>query len=419
MNNLKTVLIEADTGRTWTRGQLLEHAAALRSPAFKGRLVAFCQPNCAEWFIRFLAIQQSGGAAVPLDSSLSANAQDQTARKIGAHYLWSAAGVQKLTTRRYSVRNVWCVKITSGSMGDIKAVPCSAARMKGDGEQIIRAMDIRPGDRNLALIPLGHSYGLGNLVMPLLLQGTAVVCAQTFVPREILRLIIQHQVTVFPAVPAILRALAQLEGVRKPTSLRLVISAGAPLSADVARQFHRRYGIKIHNFYGSSETGGICYDRTGNAALSGRSVGKPLQGVTVRLRRDGRIRVSSRAGHATLPDLGEWNRYGELRLVGRIAEMANIGGNKVAPMEVESALRGLRGITDAWVTVLKDKHGRDHLAAAVETDRKRTGIERGLMGTLPAWKLPKIWLIAAALPRTNRGKLHTVAIKLRLMASLP
>ena len=61
-----------------------------------------------------------------------------------------------------------------------------------------------------------------------------------------------------------------------------MISAGAPLSAEVAQQFYRRYGIKIHNFYGSSETGGICYDRTGNATLSGRSVGKPLSGVMVR-----------------------------------------------------------------------------------------------------------------------------------------
>ena len=263
-------------------------------------------------------------------------------------------------------------------------------------------MGLRPADRNLAIIPLGHSYGLGNLVMPLLLQGIAVVCAQAFVPRQILRLIEEHEVTVLPTVPAILRALAQLEGATKPPSLRLVISAGAPLSTEVAQQFHRRFDIKIHNFYGSSETGGICYDRIGNATLSGRSVGKPLAGVKVRLRRDGRIAVNSPAGKATLPDLGEWNRYRELRLFGRVGEVANLGGKKVAPAEIERALRELRGISDAWITVLRDKRGNDYLAAAVETTRARADIEQELLKTLPTWKLPKTWLLAPALPRTDR-----------------
>ena len=217
----------------------------------------------------------------------------------------------------------------------------------------------------------------------------------------------------------ILRALAQLEGATKPPSLRLVISAGAPLSADVAQQFHRRYGIKIHNFYGSSETGGICYDRTGNATLSGRSVGKPMDDVVVRIRRDGRVSVSSRAGNATLPDLGEWNRYGELRLLGRVGEVANIGGKKVSPAELERALRELRGVSDAWVSVVQDKRGNDYLAAAVETTRVRIDLEEDLLRALPSWKLPRKWLIGAVLPRNDRGKLHTAELRARLSVSLP
>ena len=199
----------------------------------------------------------------------------------------------------------------------------------------------------------------------------------------------------------------------------MVISAGAPLSAELAQRFHRRYGIKIHNFYGSSETGGICYDRTGHATLSGRSVGKPVHGVAVRLRRDGRVFVSSRAGTATLPDLGEWNRYGELRLLGRMGELANIGGRKVSPAEVERFLRALRGVSDAWVAVIKDKRGGDCLAAAVETVRGRVEIEAELLRALPPWKLPRTWLIDPALPRTDRGKLHTAELKARLSVSLP
>jgi acyl-coenzyme A synthetase/AMP-(fatty) acid ligase len=232
-------------------------------------------------------------------------------------------------------------------------------------------------------------------------------------------LIDEYQVTVLPTVPAILRALAQLEGAAKPASLRLVISAGAPLTAEVAQQFHHRYSVKVHNFYGSSETGGICYDRTGAATLQGRSVGKPLTGVKVQIRRDGRITVNSPAGKATLPDLGQWNRYHELQLLGRVGEVANLGGKKVASAELEGALRKLPGITDVWVTVLNDKRGNDYLAAAVETKRTRIDIEEELLKTLPPWKLPKTWLIAPALFRSDRGKLHTTELRARLSVNLP
>jgi acyl-CoA synthetase (AMP-forming)/AMP-acid ligase II len=398
----KTAVIDADTGREWTCRELTALAERIAAP-LDGRIVPIRQPNSAAWLATFLGVQKNGAAALPLDPSLPTEAQETTAR--GA-------------LRGLPVRSC-CIKLTSGTTGDLKRVYCSAANLRADGEHIIRTMGVRPADRNLAVIPLGHSYGLGNLVMPLLLQGTAVVCAQTFVPRQILRWIEQYHVSVLPTVPAVLRALAQLEGAVRPPSLRLVISAGALLSAEVAQQFYRRYGIKIHNFYGSSETGGICYDRAGNATLSGRSVGKPLYGVAVRIRRDGRVSVNSPAGRATLPDLGEWNRYGELRLLGRVGEVANIGGKKVSPAEVERALRELRRVTDAWVTVVKDKRGNDCLAAAVETTRARVDLEEDLLRALPSWKLPKKWLIDAALPRTDRGKLHTVELRSRLSVSLP
>ena len=398
----KPVVIDADTGRAWTAAQLTAEAEHLAT-MFRGPYVPICQPNSALWLATFLAIQKIGAAVVPLDVSLPPETQRDTVYRLGA----------------LPKSSICCVKLTSGTTGDLKRILCSATNLRADGEHIIRTMGIRRDDRNLAIIPLGHSYGLGNLVMPLLMQGTTVVCAQAFVPRQILRLIDEHKITVLPTVPAILRALAQLEGVAKPPSLRLVISAGAPLSAEVAQQFHRHYGMKTHNFYGSSETGGITYDRTGTATLKGRSVGKPLAGVKVRTLRDGRVAVNSRAGNATLPDLGEWNHYHELRLLGRVGEVANVGGKKVIPAELESALRKLPGITDVWVTVLNDKRGNNYLAAAVETIRTRTDIEQELLKTLPAWKLPKSWLIAPALFRSDRGKLHTIELRARLSVNLP
>ena len=129
--------------------------------------------------------------------------------------------------------------------------------------------------------------------------------------------------------------------------------------------------------------------------------------------------MTSPAGKATLPDLGEWNRYGELRLLGRVGEVANVGGQKVSPAEVERILRALRGVSDVWITVVRDKRGNDCLAAAVETRLARADIEKKLLQTLPVWKLPKIWLIARTLPHTNRGKLHATELRARLNVTLP
>jgi acyl-coenzyme A synthetase/AMP-(fatty) acid ligase len=275
-------------------------------------------------------------------------------------------------------------------------------------------MKIKPRDLNLAVIPLGHSYGLGNLVMPLIQQGTALVAASDYVPRQLAEWIVRYRITVLPLVPALLRVLADLPAGTNFSSVRTVISAGAVLSPAIARAFQKRHRLKVHNFYGSSETGGICYDRTGNASLSGRSVGKPLEGVSVAIKA-GRVVVSSaavaaRSGRWPLNDVAEWNARGELVLVGRLGGEANIGGKKVHPREVERALRSLPGVMDA--AVWRDQGGgRDFLAAAVETSLSQRELERALGARLPAWKLPKKYRLARELPRNARGKLDMPALR--------
>jgi acyl-coenzyme A synthetase/AMP-(fatty) acid ligase len=275
-------------------------------------------------------------------------------------------------------------------------------------------MKIRPNDRNLAAIPLGHSYGLGNLVMPLILQGTAMVTCAEYVPRQLLEWSGRYGVSVMPLVPALFRVLAALPGGPALKTIRTAISAGAPLNTEIARAFYGRFGVKIHNFYGSSETGGICYDRTGSTSLAGRSVGKPLVGVTIALA-GGRPTVKSRAvatrsGSWRLGDAAEWNSRGELVLLGRAGQGANIGGKKVHPLEIERALRALPGVSDAsvWLT---HREGRDVLAAAVETKHSRSDLEKELARRLPAWKHPKYFWVTRELPRNERGKLDLAALR--------
>ena len=70
-----------------------------------------------------------------------------------------------------------------------------------------------------------------------------------------------------------------------PSCLQLLISAGARLDAQTAQAFHDRFGIKIHSFYGASETGGIAYDAS-DALMADGQVGTAMPGVTISLRPD-------------------------------------------------------------------------------------------------------------------------------------
>src|SRR4029453_8962772 len=82
-------------------------------------------------------------------------------------------------------RGAAVLKLTSGPTGLPRATFTTDRHLLLDSEHIVSAMGIRPDDVQLGLIPLSHAYGLGSLVVPLLIQGTAVVLRETFVPGHV------------------------------------------------------------------------------------------------------------------------------------------------------------------------------------------------------------------------------------------
>jgi long-chain acyl-CoA synthetase len=427
-------VINGTDGLGLTRREL--NARALRwaksAPAElrPGNVAAFAEPNGEEWLAVFLGLQCLGAASLPLDTSLPASQLAAAAIALGAQWLVDERGqwlpLAPATSVPESGTDICVIKTTSGSSGEPRPLAFTAENMLADGRQICATMEIGPDDRNLGAIPFGHSYGLGNLVLPLLMQGTLVIASAEMLPEALAALVHQFGATVFPSVPAVLRAMAESASLNpaRLRTLRRVISAGAPLRPGMAAEFSTRLGLQIQNFYGSSETGGICFDRTGDATLTGRSVGTPMEGVTVRLDEEDRVLVSSPAvvtpGAYKLGDLGAWGLHGELVLTGRATALANIGGRKVAPAEVERVLRELAGVSDAWVGVGTRKlgprdagGGEDFLLAAVETEHTREEMLAALVHHLPAWQIPRSLWVEARLPRNARGKLDRAELERR------
>jgi long-chain acyl-CoA synthetase len=383
-----------------------------------GRAVVFSVPNGIDWFVIFLGLVKAGAVIVPVDSSEPQPAQLRLAAALRAGFLWDGAQLVPLPKSKACRGPICLLKLTSGTKGTPRPLAFTAPQLIADARQVMATMGIGPADLNYALIPLGHSYGLGNLTIPLIAGGVPLVCGDAPLPHAIAEDFRQWRPTVFPGVPAVWRAIA--EAAVEPgsmRSLRLAISAGAPLPPEVAQAILARIGVRLHNFYGSSETGGIAFDRSGAATLSG-GVGRAMRSVRVTQLSGQRIQVCSAAvftqsNRRTRGKFGCWTptdrvllgKGGELRLSGRRGSTVKIAGRRVNLSEVESVLRGLAGVRDAWVQVGSGAEGV--LGAVLATDRPISELRAELRPNVAAWKIPKRFIGLPSLPLTIRGKVDT------------
>jgi long-chain acyl-CoA synthetase len=333
------------------------------------------------------------------------------------------------------------VKLTSGSTGTPRGVAMRADHLLADEAALRSTMRLHDADRLLSAIPFSHSYGFTTLVLSALVRGTMLVMPAEGGPFSSLIAARDLDATVFPTVPAYIQALLNLSPPPPwPSSIRLVISAGAFLSPSTAAQFRRTYGQPLHAFYGSSECGGICYDRDGEAAERG-TVGTPVDGARVSIQPlghdpdgEGVVIVESpgvgeqylpepdgrlRAGRFETCDVGVW-RGGEIALLRRVDRVINVRGRKVDPSEVETVLAGLNGVTDVVVFGTASPNGKDEIVRAVVACPS----ERPDVRALTAWcrhrlaghKIPRSIVFVDAIPRTPRGKVDRAAL-LKLYAS--
>ncbi len=421
-------LIHAADGLTLTFRELDARATAwlarntstLTPHSLTGRAVVFAMPNGIRWFEIFLGLLRAGSIAVPLDAGEPAAAQRATATAVRAGFLWDGAHLTPLPQpKRFRSPAICLLKLTSGTTGQPRALAFSGAQLLADARQVMSTMRITPRDVNYGLIPLGHSYGLGNLTIPLLARGVPLVCGSAALPQAIADDFARWRPSVFPGVPAVWRALAA--SAVALDSLRLGLSAGAPLPTEVARDFAAKFGRRLHSFYGSSETGGIAYDTSGEATLTG-GVGRALRGVKLTPLPGQRLVVSSPAvfthgNRRRTGAVGAWlmadritaDARGALTLLGRRGTAVKIAGRRVDLLEVTARLRRLPGVSDAWVGVSARRDSA--LSAVVVSPRPLADLRAALHADTPAWKIPKRWLAVAALPTTARGKPDTRALR--------
>lgn len=330
------------------------------------------------------------------------------------------------------------VKLTSGSTGQPRGVLFRADQLAADADNIIETMGLKSEWPNLGVISLSHSYGFSNLILPLLLHGIPLDWLGDPLPGAVQSALLGAAERPFgdrpytlAAVPAMWRAW-QSAGVIDADRIALAISAGAPLPGDLERKVFAANGVKIHNFYGSSECGGIAYDRSESPRDAREVIGQAMANVELSLNDDGCLVVGGAAvgegywpfnqedlaqlggGRFVTSDLAELlpaesgDTVATVALSGRRDDLINIAGRKVSPARVEAAILRETAVKHCVVFgVPSSEPSRVHDSVAVIAPAENFDLERlksEIAERLQPYEMPRRWWINAALEPDSRGK---------------
>ena len=153
------------------------------------------------------------------------------------------------------------MKLTSGTTAAPRAIRFRSEQLLADCNQICETMGITDGDLNFAVIPLSHSYGFSNLLTPLLARGVPMVLSRDRHAARRPGRSRAHERDGLPRNAGFLSGVLR-DGGRAGAAAVAALHFRRRAAADgSSEKFRQKFKQPIHSFYGSSECGGICYDR--------------------------------------------------------------------------------------------------------------------------------------------------------------
>ena len=309
---------------------------------------------------------------------------------------------------------------TSGSTGRPHANPKTWGSFRRSTAQNLEALsDLWPeGDAHLvATVPPQHMYGMEMSVLLPLLGPVAVHAARPFFPEDVARALAHARgPRILVTTPVHLRALLVSDCVLPP--LRAIVSATAPLSAELARQAEARFGCEVREVFGSTETCVIARRRT-----ACETAWTPLPGVRVAPQPDGTaVHAPHLAAPVVLADLVEVEADGRFVLRGRNADLLEIAGKRASLGDMTRKLLAIPGVEDGIVFQL-DSTGeggvRRIAALAVAPSLDEASILAALRRKIDPVFLPRPLRCVATLPRNETGKLPCELLAALLQGNAP
>jgi long-chain acyl-CoA synthetase len=448
----RLAVVDGETRLTYPQLDSAVTSAALAligSGLRPGDRVALQLPTGADFVVLYLGVLRAGLVAVPVNPSYTGPEVDYIRTDSQAGLFLDAAAARDVLAGAPSGPDPRCDRggeelavllYTSGTSGRSKGAMLSARALLANLDQLA-AVDpplITGEDVLFVPLPLTHVFGLNaGLGMALRVSATLVL-ADRFDAGDTLGVMAAERVTALLGVPGQYAAWLAHPTMRAGfASVRFAMSGSATLARGVVDGFADA-GVAIHDGYGLTEAAPVV---TVNALGDGRdrptpgSVGLPLPGVEVELRDGdgdpvddgdpGRVFIRGAnlfSGYwpdgADGPDEDGWfgtgdiacaDDLGQLRLVGRSAELVIVNGFNVYPAEVESVLAAAEGVAEVAVVGVHDPHTGEAVRAFVVAAAGAALNPEELLAfaarSLARFKLPSAIEVVGALPHTVTGKI--------------
>ncbi len=347
--------------------------------------------------------------------------------------------------------HVQVLPYSSGTTGLPKGVMLSHRNMVVNIDQALALLDVREGETSVAFLPFFHIYGMNVLMNTFLAQGAALVTMPRFDLEALLGHIQTHRVEKLLIAPPVAIALAKHPMVDQfdLSSLQTVLSAAAPLGADVSEALSRRIGANVIQGYGMTELSPLTHAvprRTPRAGAVGITapntttrIVDPVTGADCGPDAEGEVWVKGpqvMIGYHNRPeatvamiedgwlktgDLGVVDADGYLFIRDRLKELIKVKGFQVAPAEVETQLLGVPGVADAAVIgIADDEAGEVPMAFVVRSPGSTVSeadIMAALAGKLVSYKVPRRYEFIDAVPKSASGKILRRVLRDRLKAA--
>ncbi len=423
----KRALVDAATGRQLSYAELADTvrqvSAGLCARGIRpGDVLALATPNCLEFVVTWFAATSAGAVVTTVNPLCTEEEISRQLRQTGARWLVATAGLieQKLnavagratieetfvigegvagTTPFASLRvaadaparlacssNIALLPTSSGTTGLPKSVELTHRNLVASLCQTALVHRVTEDDVVIAALPLFHIYGLQITLNLPLAAGATVVIQPRFELAEFLRAMQDYGVTRAEVVPPMVLGLVTADMVDgyDLSALRLITSAAAPLSADLARACARRLGCRVKQAYGMTEVSGGTHIAPDDGPDRPESIGPALPGVEWRIvepgggadlgpGEPGELLVRAAGvmrgylGHpqatAATIDADGWLHTGDVVTVDedgwfyvtdRVKELIKYKAYQVAPAELEALLLTHPAVADAAVVRKRD-----------------------------------------------------------------
>jgi long-chain acyl-CoA synthetase len=463
-NRSRVALVEED--KKWTFDELaadVNSIARMLQEKVPGDTVGILLLNSERYVATLLAIWKAGKTAVPLnyllppqelafiirDSGMSALVSSQFFGQALAAIkpLFGDRGVILMAdapdftsssatdSPERAYRNPALYLYTSGTTGRPKGVILSHQNLLHNVDSCGQAGEFDQRDTFLCLLPFFHTYAITGTIMLPLFNGCSMVLVDRFHPNKVLKLIEEHRISVFLAIPSMYRVLAMAEGGFNVSSVRFPISGGEPLPMAVAEAFEKRFGVHICEGYGQTEAAPVVtLNLPGKRKLG--TVGLALPGIEISIWDEAKNRLSIGEigeimvrgknvmdGYYNLPeetskaisdgwlhtgDLGKIDADGFVTITGRKKDLIISAGENIYPREVEEVLAQHPKVKEVAVIGVKDEVRGEmpkaflllHDGMTIEDKELRAFCKDKLAG----YKVPKHFEVLADFPRTPTGK---------------